>query len=92
MLFAQVMSDHQDWWGAGWWWLMAAGMLVFWIALVVGVVWILRSFLSKRHRTEQDSAEDILRRRLAEGAVSSEEYEERLEILRRSSRGSGHPD
>lgn len=70
-------DGHMD----GNWWLMALAMAVFWAAIIVLVVWLVRSGGSAR----KDSAEEILRRRLADGSISIEEYESRRASLDKNS-------
>ena len=58
-------------------WLGPILMVVFWAAVIVGIVFlirwlILRSSLPEKH----ESALDILKRRYAGGEISREEYEQ----------------
>ena len=55
-------------------------MLLFWGGLIVLVVWAVRGF-SGRPRTGADSALDILKRRLAAGEISADEYEQARKVL-----------
>ena len=59
----------------GIWWL-PVGLL--WIAVLATVVW----FVARRLGSRERSARDILAERYARGEVSSEEYRERLDVLR----------
>jgi putative membrane protein len=74
-------GNHMDDWGAGWWIVMALGMVLFWGLIIVGVVWLVRSF---PWRVEQRgaSALEILDRRLAAGEISADDYRERRAILK----------
>jgi putative membrane protein len=73
-------------WGwdtAGGWWGMGVGMLI-WLVVVVLVVWLVVRLVTQRPtggRTE--SAEELLRRRFASGEIDAEEYDRRMEVLRR---------
>ncbi|MBI4896755.1 MAG: SHOCT domain-containing protein [Actinobacteria bacterium] len=68
-----------------WWW-MALAMAVFWAAIIVLVVWVFRSGGGVSvHRRE--SADEILRRRLAEGEISVEEFETRRKAMREGGGG-----
>ena len=72
--------------GWGWWVLMSLGMIVFWVAAIYLVVWLVRGTPSNRSREEHepprgDSAHEALRRRLATGEISREEYEQIRELL-----------
>jgi putative membrane protein len=62
--------------GWGWWLLMSVGMVAFWALVVYGIVFVARG--GWRDRIEpppQEGPDDILRRRLAQGEISIEEYE-----------------
>ncbi|HZQ50358.1 MAG TPA: SHOCT domain-containing protein [Candidatus Dormibacteraeota bacterium] len=59
--------------GAGWMLVTMVGMLLFWGGVVALVVWLVRR-PSGPQRTE-DAALDILRRRLAAGEISPEDFE-----------------
>ncbi len=78
-------NSHMGNWGAGWWILMAAMMVVFWGLVILGVVWLIRSFAPGHHHSHAahgGSALEVLDRRLAQGEISPEEYRERREVLR----------
>lgn len=65
--------------GGGWGWLwMALMMLVFWGALIAVAVWAIRSGLGSRRESD---AIDVLRRRLAAGEISQEDFEKTKRIL-----------
>ena len=79
-------NDHMGGWSGGWWILMAAMMVVFWGLVILGVVWIARSFgPGHQHTHHGGSALELLDRRLASGEISAEEYRERRSILKGSS-------
>ena len=71
-------------WGSGYGWGMAMFgvlmMLLFWGGIAVAIVYIVRSLGGSRP-THSDSALDILRRRLAAGEITSEEFERLSKIL-----------
>ncbi len=74
-------DDHMD---GNWWW-MALTMVLFWAAVIVLLIWLSRSGSGggvSVHRHE--TAEEILHRRLAEGAISVEEFETRRKAMRES--------
>ena len=83
-------GDHMDW-NSGWWVVMMIGMVLFWALVAFGIVWLVHSLQggagSRRHG-EPDALE-LLDRRLAEGAISVEEYEQRRRVLVDSSRDRG---
>jgi putative membrane protein len=62
----------------GWMW-------IFWIFMVFLIVWAVRGPLAtNRSRDESSpSAEEILKRRYARGELGKEEYERKLEDLRK---------
>ena len=79
------MSFH---WAEGWIWVVTLVPPLLWmLVLVLGVVLVVR--LINRDRPgmpgpDVNSAEEILRRRFAAGEIDADEYERRLEILRRA--------
>ena len=72
-------------WGTGWMLVMMPLMLLFWGAIIVGVVWLVRGGVrSGSTPTEQVSREspvEILERRFAEGAITPEDYKARRGVL-----------
>ena len=61
----------------GWGWMGLFGtlaMLVFWVAVIVLVVWAVRSFTGSR-RDDTPTALEIVQRRFAAGEITREEYE-----------------
>lgn len=77
--------DHGDMMGngtgAGWWVLMTLAMAIFLAALIALVVWIARG---QSDSSRADDARELLRRRLADGSITPEEFEQRRELLDRS--------
>jgi putative membrane protein len=69
-------------WHAGDWWMMGIGLL-FWLALAGIGVWIFLRVGDRARGEPRESAEELLRRRFAAGEIDHEEYERRLEVLRR---------
>lgn len=68
---------HWDgWWHIGWMWL-------FWIAVIVAVVFLVRTVAAPARRPTAASPEEILKQRYAQGEIDQEEYERRLSDLRR---------
>jgi putative membrane protein len=70
--------------GFGFWWML--GPILIWGGLLVLVAWaIARIFPAGRRdggEERRDSAEEILRERLARGEIDREKYERTLETLR----------
>ena len=71
--------------GAGWWIVMMLLMIAFWGAVIWGVVWLARGGHSLVSPGSQETPLQILDRRLADGSISVEEYEERRQVLEKSS-------
>jgi putative membrane protein len=63
--------------GGGWLW-MTLMMVIVWGGLIVVAVWVVRSGLSSRRESD---AMDVLRRRLAAGEISQEDFEKTKRIL-----------
>ncbi len=64
--------------GAGWMIVMMLGMALVWGGIAVAVVWLLREAIG---RNRSSDPLEILDRRLAEGKLSLEEYEQRKRHL-----------
>jgi uncharacterized membrane protein len=61
---------------------MMIAMGLFWLAIVLGVVWLVRDSVERRQpEASTENALTILDRRFAEGAVSLDEYEQRRDVL-----------
>ncbi len=73
--------------GWGWWLVMSVGMVAFWGLVIFGIVWLARNGSSQeRAPRPPEPPEAILKRRLAQGEISIEEYEQRLDALQRGRR------
>jgi putative membrane protein len=72
-------------WGFG---LMAAGNLIVWALVVVGVVALFRHLDRTGARDQRPRAEELLAERFARGDITEQEYRERLDVLRRSRAGA----
>ena len=72
--------------GAGWMILMMVLMVLFWGAIIFGIVWLIRgaarggSAAGERHDSRERPVE-ILERRFAEGAIAEEDYRARRDVL-----------
>jgi putative membrane protein len=65
---------------AGWMWLVGSlMMLLFWGGLFAVVVWVTRALI--RGRSTEELPDEILKRRLAAGQITPEEYEQTSRIL-----------
>lgn len=91
MAIAQI-APVADTWGmhgdVGWGWMtaMMIFMVLFWGAVIFGVVWLIRGAAwSSSARGEgplsKASPLDILERRFAEGAITEEDYRARRQVL-----------
>lgn len=69
--------------GMGWGWSII--MIAFWIAVIVGIIFLIRWVMlstDKRHGAKsEDSALDILRQRFVRGEINKEEFEEKKKDL-----------
>jgi len=85
LLLSLPLADfggHMDW-GGDWSALMVIGMVLFWGLIIVGIVWALRE-IGNSKATQAEPENNPLRtldRRLAEGAISPDDYRERRAIL-----------
>ena len=65
------------WWHMGWMW-------IFWVVFLVLIIWLLQRPSAEARRNEPEvSAEEILKRRYARGEIGREEYERKLEDVRK---------
>ncbi|MCL5024581.1 MAG: SHOCT domain-containing protein [Nitrospirae bacterium] len=65
-------------WGFGLWWLLPVVMIAFWIAVIIGVISLIRWLARPDRRREIDAGEtalDILKKRYAKGEISKEDFE-----------------
>lgn len=86
-----VIAQDGDWghmgWDSGWWIVMMFAMVLFWALVVVGIVWLVRSLQGGGgdRGPGEPTVLELLDRRLADGSISIEEYEERRRVLGGSS-------
>lgn len=79
---------HGEMMDGAWGWLGGAFMMVFFIAVIVGVVVVfLRMFGHEPTRRSSSRALDILNERFARGEIDRTEYEERRRALQDEGRG-----
>ena len=63
--------------GIGIWWLMGMGMMVlFWVATILLVIWVVRSLFPRQVPSGRDQALETLRQRYVEGSINAAEYEQ----------------
>lgn len=75
--------------GGGMWMMMALGLVgtLLVLAAIAGLIYLLvRGILSAVRSHRDDPALEELRATFARGAITGEEYEQRLELLQRRSR------
>jgi putative membrane protein len=77
------MWDTNGHMGGGWWIVMMIWMVLFWAAVIVGIVWLVRGGGSFGWpRTEhRETPLEILDRRFAEGEMSADEYHVRRDVI-----------
>lgn len=78
---ADTWGMHGNDVGVGW---MMIPMVLFWGAVILGIVWLARGAFdgSRRGRRETPlDPLDVLERRFAEGAISVEDYHQRRDVL-----------
>lgn len=81
-----LLASPGEWghgWGhdGGWVWLWPLGML-FWVAVIGLVAWLVLRSVRTPRTSGLDAARDLLSQRYARGEISEEEYGERLTVLR----------
>ena len=71
-------------WDGGYygWGGMGIFMVLFWVLVIVGIVYLVRALIgAERRGTKEDSPLDILKKRYAGGEISKEEFEEKKKDL-----------
>lgn len=85
-------GDHMGGWGYG---LMGIGTVLFWVTLIIGVVALARH-LGRTGRPDaappQPAPEQLPAERFARGEIGTDEYRERLDVLRSAARPPSRPD
>ena len=79
------------WWGSGWGWI---GGLVFWVAIVVIAVILLRRELPYMHAGSHRGSSPAIRmleERYARGEISRDEFLHRREVLLQGSQAAAPP-
>jgi putative membrane protein len=61
-------------------------MILFWILIIMGVVYLVKLFLGGASPKEKRSvsAQEVLEKRFAKGEMSKEEFEDAMVILKRN--------
>ncbi|MDZ7674792.1 MAG: SHOCT domain-containing protein [Acidimicrobiales bacterium] len=69
---------HMDGWDGGWMWFWGTLMMLSWVVIIAGAMWLL---MRSRADSGSSRARDILEERYARGELTTEEYRERLDNL-----------
>jgi putative membrane protein len=72
--------------GTGWWIVMVVVMVLFWGAIILGVVWLARGGFDGWRGGRRQTPLEVLEQRFAEGAISIEDYHERRDVLEAGTR------
>ncbi len=63
--------------GFGGWWLIGMGlMILFWIAIILLAIWVVRNLFPQEMGSGHDQALETLRQRYAKGEINAAEYEQ----------------
>lgn len=85
MSLALITAGSADTWGmhgdmgAGWWAVMMIWMVIIWVAIPVGVIWLIG--LAHRPRGYRETPLEALASRFAEGTLSVDEYHQQRAVL-----------
>jgi len=84
-----LLADDGDWghmdFDNGWWLVMGIGMILFWGLVILGIVWLVKELTGPQRAARTGAVPDALEtldRRLAEGDITVDEYNERRRVLR----------
>ncbi|OPY76027.1 SHOCT domain-containing protein [Syntrophorhabdus aromaticivorans] len=59
-------------------------MIVFWILIILGIGYLIRTFSGSRRGGVEDSALDIVKKRYARGEITKEEFEKLKDDLKKT--------
>jgi putative membrane protein len=68
--------------GTGWMIVMMVLTPLVWAAVILGIAWLARGGGGGWREPRKETPTEILNRRFAEGAISAEDYQERLKVLK----------
>ena len=75
------VADSWNMHGKGWMAVPMIGMALFWGAIILRVVWLIRDGVGRRQQGLGETALTNLDRLFAEGAVSPDDYHQRRTVL-----------
>ena len=87
-VLAEIDWHHGDI-GTGWWIVMMVMMVVFWGAVIAGVVWLVRTAGAGGRTPRGRSPQERLDERLAAGEIGIQEYEQVSAALERKPSAPG---
>lgn len=90
LVLSDVWGFHHDDVGVGWGLVMMLIMVIFWGLVIYGVIALIRGGLAGDRR-EPDDPGEILKRRLAAGEITVEEYERRRAVIEAGASGDPPP-
>jgi putative membrane protein len=85
--YGQGMGPDMMNWGYGMDWFMGIVNIIFWVAVIIGVIYLIKWLAASSrqgggHQAKtEDSAMEILRKRYAAGEINKEEFEEKKRYL-----------
>jgi putative membrane protein len=62
-------------WGSGWVGMSGPFMLLFWVVVVIGLVYLFQTRSKNHHGFREKTPLDILNERYAKGEISEDDYE-----------------
>jgi putative membrane protein len=78
-----MWGDGMYGYGMGWGWFGPILMIVFWVLVIAGIVYLVKTIAGGRSSTfsKEETAIDILKKRYARGEIDAEEFSRRKKDL-----------